>query len=539
MSGASCTDWIEDLAGRGIAGGCSVSPPLYCPLNSVLRQQIAAFLVKDVRFRALLTLRLGGLVKGPLRRPFSVRSGRHTTDEPTQGVDDAFPTRPSHSPRFSPQPCSCHVPLQSRQGSLRGKQAHPTAQCVLLQAYDDFQNAVTGHSVTTFDAPSTPTGTFTFAAPFGNGDNQMTIFVATPDAARIFNSRGRPCDDGPFSSPNGGRSARTARRRIPASPGKLHGCRCRNGLDVSGGLISGYAVSAVSTSAEASRASRPATTRTTAPTTGSQRFHIRSRTAGQPGRRRRRPAATARSEDWKAATTTTRRTATSARRSARSSPSTSRRRPVRGVTALAPADWNVNGVFEPVDRPDRADLEFFGAADIVLAGKLSDFTGPASAAPPFPSYRLTDGLRDMAPSRRRTARLRDQRGLLPAHRRDVRARPAQHWDATVDEILEATGFALALGGPGYDGVQHWTLHLGDSFPDVTTAHSFYGSIEKPYHNGVTGGCAAGTYCPGDAVTRAEWPFSPEGEHGARTTFHRRTAERSSTTCPAPAVSSIR
>jgi hypothetical protein len=39
-------DWIEDLAGRSITGGCSVSPPLYCPLNSVLRQQMAAFLVK-------------------------------------------------------------------------------------------------------------------------------------------------------------------------------------------------------------------------------------------------------------------------------------------------------------------------------------------------------------------------------------------------------------------------------------------------------------------------------------------------------------
>jgi hypothetical protein len=40
------TDWIEDLAGQSITGGCSVSPPLYCPLNSVLRQQMAAFLVK-------------------------------------------------------------------------------------------------------------------------------------------------------------------------------------------------------------------------------------------------------------------------------------------------------------------------------------------------------------------------------------------------------------------------------------------------------------------------------------------------------------
>ncbi len=39
-------DWIEDLNGRSITGGCQASPPLYCPTNSVLRQQMAVFLVK-------------------------------------------------------------------------------------------------------------------------------------------------------------------------------------------------------------------------------------------------------------------------------------------------------------------------------------------------------------------------------------------------------------------------------------------------------------------------------------------------------------
>jgi hypothetical protein len=39
-------DWIEDLAGRGVTGGCHASPPQYCPTNTVLRQQMAAFLVK-------------------------------------------------------------------------------------------------------------------------------------------------------------------------------------------------------------------------------------------------------------------------------------------------------------------------------------------------------------------------------------------------------------------------------------------------------------------------------------------------------------
>ncbi len=39
-------DWIEDLNGRSITGGCQASPPLYCPTNAVLRQQMAVFLVK-------------------------------------------------------------------------------------------------------------------------------------------------------------------------------------------------------------------------------------------------------------------------------------------------------------------------------------------------------------------------------------------------------------------------------------------------------------------------------------------------------------
>jgi hypothetical protein len=40
--------WIEDLFSRGITGGCSVSPFLYCPDNTVLRQQMAVFLLKTL-----------------------------------------------------------------------------------------------------------------------------------------------------------------------------------------------------------------------------------------------------------------------------------------------------------------------------------------------------------------------------------------------------------------------------------------------------------------------------------------------------------
>ena len=40
------TDWVEDLYTRGITGGCSASPLLYCPASSVTRGQMAPFLAK-------------------------------------------------------------------------------------------------------------------------------------------------------------------------------------------------------------------------------------------------------------------------------------------------------------------------------------------------------------------------------------------------------------------------------------------------------------------------------------------------------------
>ncbi len=42
----SFTDWIEELYGEGITGGCSTVPLLYCPGSSNTRGQMAVFLVK-------------------------------------------------------------------------------------------------------------------------------------------------------------------------------------------------------------------------------------------------------------------------------------------------------------------------------------------------------------------------------------------------------------------------------------------------------------------------------------------------------------
>ncbi len=44
--GAPAVDFIERLAAEQITGGCSVSPPLYCPDNTSTRGQMAVFIVK-------------------------------------------------------------------------------------------------------------------------------------------------------------------------------------------------------------------------------------------------------------------------------------------------------------------------------------------------------------------------------------------------------------------------------------------------------------------------------------------------------------
>ncbi len=44
--GSFAANFIEDLYNRGITGGCSASPLLYCPSNPVLRQQMATLLVR-------------------------------------------------------------------------------------------------------------------------------------------------------------------------------------------------------------------------------------------------------------------------------------------------------------------------------------------------------------------------------------------------------------------------------------------------------------------------------------------------------------
>ena len=88
------------------------------------------------------------------------------------------------------------------------------------------------------------------------------------------------------------------------------------------------------------------------------------------------------------------------------------------------------------------------------------------------------------------------------------ARPSQHWDTTFDETLSTSD-------PHHRWAKRWIVHAGLSFSDVSPASGFYPFIEDIFHNGITGGCGAGIYCPANSVTRAQMSvFLLKSKHGA-------------------------
>jgi murein DD-endopeptidase MepM/ murein hydrolase activator NlpD len=53
-------DWIERLYAAGITGGCNASPPMYCPLTSVSRAQMAVFLERGIHGSSYAPPSVGG-----------------------------------------------------------------------------------------------------------------------------------------------------------------------------------------------------------------------------------------------------------------------------------------------------------------------------------------------------------------------------------------------------------------------------------------------------------------------------------------------
>ena len=151
--------------------------------------------------------------------------------------------------------------------------------------------------------------------------------------------------------------------------------------------------------------------------------------------------------------------------------------PTFAVPAALAVDPAGNGVLEPGElatlRPAWTNTS---GASLHLTGATSNFTGPAGAVYVNPDDDGDYGtIADQA-----SAECTDCYSIQI----EAASRPAPHWDASIDETVNPSSIART-----------WALHVGESFPDVPTSHPFYAFIETLFHDGVTGGCGAGDYCP--------------------------------------------
>ncbi len=128
-------------------------------------------------------------------------------------------------------------------------------------------------------------------------------------------------------------------------------------------------------------------------------------------------------------------------------------------------------VVEPAWENETSTFNFF-------AGTAASFSGPAGGA-----YAISDAAALYGIPASASAGCNDG-SPNACYRVGVSGtRPATHWDAMLRENLS--------GG----GSQFWTLHVGDSFADVSHSHPFYKKIETLLHHGITSGCTTTAYCP--------------------------------------------
>ncbi|HET8646140.1 MAG TPA: S-layer homology domain-containing protein, partial [Vicinamibacteria bacterium] len=156
-----------------------------------------------------------------------------------------------------------------------------------------------------------------------------------------------------------------------------------------------------------------------------------------------------------------------------------------------------NGVFQPQETVTVApSWRNTGTLALTLTGDLSDFTGPGG-----PTYTIADGTASYG-----TIPVGGTQACSDCYSLGITStsRPVQHWDTTVQELVSPSGT-----------IKVWTLHVGDSFTDVTAASGFYRFVETIFHRGVTGGCGTDIYCPASSTTREQMaPFVLVAKEGA-------------------------
>jgi hypothetical protein len=150
-------------------------------------------------------------------------------------------------------------------------------------------------------------------------------------------------------------------------------------------------------------------------------------------------------------------------------------------------DAGGNGVYQPNETVEVAPAwRNIGTNAITLTGALSNHTGPAGATYTIPDAAASYGTIAVNGNASCTAS-----GNCYSVANTAATRPQVHWDSTALETVSPSA-----------NTKTWTLHIGESFTDVTGG-PFFRFVETLLHNGVTGGCTATTYCPSASTTRAQ------------------------------------
>ena len=174
--------------------------------------------------------------------------------------------------------------------------------------------------------------------------------------------------------------------------------------------------------------------------------------------------------------------------------------PVRVDAHASSGSSNLNGVLEEGETVQFEPAWHNSSSQpfILFIPGVGAFSGPVG-----PTYQITDaGASYGNVPAGASANCFDATGDCYELTLTSASRPMQHWDATIDESV------FEVSGPQHSdataGSKTWTLHVGESFPDVPTSNLFYPFIENIFHHGVTGGCSAPpNYCPGDFTLRKQ------------------------------------
>jgi hypothetical protein len=159
------------------------------------------------------------------------------------------------------------------------------------------------------------------------------------------------------------------------------------------------------------------------------------------------------------------------------------------VDASSSVGSNGNGVLEPGETvPVAPAWRNVNGGPLTFTGTAAQLTGPAGA-----TYTLADPAASYGTVANGATGACADCYVVSVSR--PASRPALHWDITVRETL---GPLATLGQ-----TKVWTLHIGESFPDVPPTNPFYRFVETLLHVGVTAGCTATTYCPDGVTTREQ------------------------------------